>query len=217
MEKKRRDAASTKEKIIKNAMLLFSEKGFDGTSVDDIAKRSSINKAMIFYYFKSKSGLYEIIMSELFESIYEAIVDAKKCSQNPLEDVRIFIKTYALYCEKYPYLSALMLRELSDGGKRLPKMMFSGMQQLFKLLCDILKRGEAQGYFKENIPIVVHFMITGTLNLLMVTQSLRIKAQQIDPSLDTCGECSADDISDYIFEKIKLLLGVENEKNSTRL
>jgi len=215
MEKKRRDATSTKKKIIQNAMILFSEKGFDGTSVDDIAKKSTINKAMIFYYFKSKSGLYEVIMSDLFASIYDAIVDAKESTDNPLSDLHIFIKTYALFCQKYPYLPALMLRELSDGGKRLPEMMFAGMQQLFKLLSDILKKGEEEGCFKENIPIVVHFMITGTLNLLIVTQPLRFKAEQMGSNLDTCTTCSMDDISEYIFEKIKLLLGVDDEKNTT--
>lgn len=113
MAKQKRDAELTKAKIIQNAMLLFSQNGFDGTTMDDIAKKSSINKAMIFYYFKNKVGLYEVVMGELFQSIYDAIINAKKCCENPLGDLLMFIKTYALYCEKNPYLPALMLREMS--------------------------------------------------------------------------------------------------------
>ncbi len=213
MAKQKRDAKATKENIIQNAMYLFSENGFDGTTIDDIAKKSSINKAMIFYYFKNKAGLYEVIMSDTLHAIYKAIVEAKKCCENPLGDLQMFIKTYTLYCQKYPYLPALMLRELSDGGKHLPEMMFAGMRQLFTLLSDILKRGESEGYFSENIPMVIHFMITGTLNLLFVTKELRVKADSVGVDLDTCSTCSMDEISDYIFEKIKRMLEVNDEKD----
>ena len=215
MSKQKRNAKDTKAKIVQNAKVLFSEKGFDGTTVDDIAQKSDINKAMIFYYFKNKVGLYEVVMSQLFESIYSAIINAEKCCKNPLGDLQMFIKTYALYCQKHPYLPALMLRELSDGGRHLPQMMFAGMRHLFSLLSEILQEGEEKGYFKENIPMVIHFMITGTLNLLFVTTDLRDRAHEMGSTLDTCSGCSVDEMSDYIFEKIKLILGVDDEKNST--
>jgi len=46
-----------KEKIINAAIKLFAEKGFDATSVDEIANLAGVNNAMIYYYFSSKYGL----------------------------------------------------------------------------------------------------------------------------------------------------------------
>ncbi len=47
-----------------SAELLFSQKGFDGTSVRDIAEAAGINTAMISYYFGSKEKLMEEILKE---------------------------------------------------------------------------------------------------------------------------------------------------------
>ncbi|HYE81470.1 MAG TPA: TetR/AcrR family transcriptional regulator [Clostridia bacterium] len=62
---RKRDSAETKEKILRTAELIFAEKGFDGARVDDIAKRAGVNKALIYYYFKSKDE----ILNELFETL----------------------------------------------------------------------------------------------------------------------------------------------------
>ncbi|CAM2959042.1 Biofilm operon icaABCD HTH-type negative transcriptional regulator IcaR [Staphylococcus aureus] len=43
-----------KDKIIDNAITLFSEKGYDGTTLDDIAKSVNIKKASLYYHFDSK-------------------------------------------------------------------------------------------------------------------------------------------------------------------
>lgn len=67
---------SQKERIIDVATRLFSSKGFDATSVDEIAKEAGINKAMIYYYFSSKEGLLNSIIRKSvndFSGIVEKI------------------------------------------------------------------------------------------------------------------------------------------------
>ncbi len=208
MAKQKRDAAATKAKILASAIALFSKNGFDATTADDIAKESGVNKALIYYYFKNKAGLYETVMSGLFDSIYEEVTKAEKCCNSVTAELRAFIATYANYAQTYPYFPALLLRELSDSGAHLPEMMFASMRRLFVLLSDILRRGEAEGVFKKSIPMVLHFMIVGTLNLLVTTEPLRIKAAHIDKDVDTCSECTMDAIAEYIFTTIKTALEV---------
>ncbi|MBW3852258.1 helix-turn-helix transcriptional regulator [Staphylococcus aureus] len=43
-----------KDKIIDNAITLFSEKGYDGTTLDDIAKSVNIKKASLYYHLTRK-------------------------------------------------------------------------------------------------------------------------------------------------------------------
>ncbi|WP_457746642.1 TetR/AcrR family transcriptional regulator [Sulfurimonas sp.] len=208
MAKQKRDAEATKAKIIHQARLLFSKNGYDATTVDDIAQESAINKALIYYYFKNKSGLYTTIMSGLFDAIYEEVVVANKDSVSPSQELYTFIKTYAAYANKHTYFPALLLRELSDSGAHLPEMMFVSMRKLFALLSDILYKGEKEGVFKKSIPMVIHFMIIGTLNLLVTTAPLRKKVSKMGIEIDTCSDCSMDDMSHYIFDTIKTALEV---------
>ncbi len=203
MAKQKRDAAVTKAKILRESRTLFSKQGYDATTVDDIAKESKVNKALIYYYFKNKSGLYSEVMSGLFDAIYKEVTQAGENSKTIVEELEIFVKSYANYAYKNPYFPALLLRELSDSGAHVPEMMFVSMRRLFLLLSDILERGREEKVFIESIPMVVHFMIIGSINLMITTEPLRKKALLLDGKIDTCSDCSVDEVSTYVYETVK--------------
>lgn len=73
-----RDSVETKARILKIAEKIFSEVGFDGARVDDIAKKAGVNKALIYYYFKSKNEILETILSNLFEEAKNMIVQSAR-------------------------------------------------------------------------------------------------------------------------------------------
>lgn len=98
----------TKNKILNSAKALFSQKGYDGTSVDEIAKTAQINKALIYYHFKNKAAIKEelfaltidetlSLIGETFDSVHnhqEPEVLRKKLTQmiHFLNDRREMIK-----------------------------------------------------------------------------------------------------------------------------
>ena len=56
----RKNAAAeitTKDAVFDSAAMLFANRGFDGVSVDDIARDAGVNKAMIYYHFADKLAL----------------------------------------------------------------------------------------------------------------------------------------------------------------
>ena len=209
MQKKTRDSETTKAKIIHTSMMLFSRNGYNATTAEEISKACGVNKAMIFYYYKNKAGLYGAVLSHALESIHDEVINKDKEYLEPLEDLEIFIKTYALYCEKHPYLPALLLRELSNSGAYLPDVMFDSMRKLFALLSKILKEGERQKLFHNVEPMIIHFMIVGTINLFITTKPLREKSLELEDEIDTCCDCDMEYVADYIFNKVKLMLGVK--------
>ena len=203
----KRDAEASKALIISSAIELFSKKGYASTSMDELAKLSGLNKAMVFYYFKNKKGLYEAVITQVLEEIQHEIVEENKKHSNPIEELESFIRTYAKYACTHSYLPSLLLRELSDSGAVLPEMLFGAMRQLFALFSDILKRGEEKGCFYDAIPMILYFMVLGTLNLMVTTKPLRVKASEKDDiKLDTCAQCNIDEIADYIVDKINIML-----------
>jgi len=71
-----RDSVETRARILKTDEKIFSEKGFDGARVDDIAKEAGVNKALIYYYFKSKNEILETILSNLFQEAKNLLVQS---------------------------------------------------------------------------------------------------------------------------------------------
>jgi len=203
----KRDAEASKALIISSAIELFSKKGYASTSMDELAKLCRLNKAMVFYYFKNKKGLYEAVMSQILEEIQERVIEENKKYTKPIEELESFIRTYARFACSHPYLPALLLKELSDSGAVVPEMLFSSMRQLFALFSDILKRGEEKGCFHDTVPMVLYFMVIGTLNLMVTTKPLRKTAAQMgDIEVDTCSECDIDEIAEYVIKNMKQML-----------
>ncbi|MGD6873038.1 forespore capture DNA-binding protein RefZ [Sutcliffiella horikoshii] len=64
----------TKQRIIDAAIILFNTKGFDGTSVRELAKKANVNVGHISYYFDNKAGLQEHLLSSFFDQ-YVSILE----------------------------------------------------------------------------------------------------------------------------------------------
>lgn len=74
-----RPAEYTRNSIIKAAVSLFAEKGFERSSVRDIVTKARVNQAAINYHFKGKDGLYFEILKIAFQALTEnAGLDAEE-------------------------------------------------------------------------------------------------------------------------------------------
>lgn len=74
-----RPAEYTRNQIIKAAVSLFAEKGFERSSIRDIVTKARVNQASINYHFKGKDGLYSEVLKMAFERLTEnSGVDAEE-------------------------------------------------------------------------------------------------------------------------------------------
>ena len=55
-------AAERREQLIDIARGLFAERGFDGTSIEEIASRASVSKPVVYEHFGGKEGLYAVVV-----------------------------------------------------------------------------------------------------------------------------------------------------------
>lgn len=67
MGKKQGKAA--RQRILSTAEKLFSQKGYDATSVDEIAQKARVNKALIYYYFKNKEAIKKILFNNIIDDV----------------------------------------------------------------------------------------------------------------------------------------------------
>ena len=66
----------TRRRILETAETLFSQNGYDGTSIDRIARLTGINKATIYYHFRDKADMMETLFRDIIDEI-EAAVDGE--------------------------------------------------------------------------------------------------------------------------------------------
>lgn len=74
--KRRRDRAAREREILDAAELIFGDRGYQGTSMDDIAARVGVSKPLIYQYYGSKDGLFLACLSRLRAQLLDAVSDA---------------------------------------------------------------------------------------------------------------------------------------------
>ena len=119
--KPRGGAAATKERILDSALKVFSEHGFDGTTMREVAATADVNHAMIRYYFSAKEQLWRAAVTRLFERIDIEIDYTGEFIEglHTAEGFKEYLRRYVRYCAHHPEHARLMVQESIRGGARL--------------------------------------------------------------------------------------------------
>src|SRR5512143_189911 len=99
-----RPAEYTRQSIMKAAVYLFAEKGFENASVRDIVTKARVNQAAINYHFKGKNGLYLEVLKTAFEKL------TKHAGFDP-EKLKALSREEALRSFVYQQLRPLLFRD----------------------------------------------------------------------------------------------------------
>ncbi len=112
---------STEEKIKQSAKIVFTKKGFLAATVRDIAAEANTNVAAVNYHFRSKEKLFELIMAENMQQIFEKIVPVLEDATTTLhEKIEIAVSFYIDQILEDPDLPLFVVNEVMAGSVKLP-------------------------------------------------------------------------------------------------
>ena len=66
-----KDSTNAEDRILKAAVEIFAEKGYDAAGVDEIAKRANVTKPLIYYYFKGKQTILEESIKRFIKKVIQ--------------------------------------------------------------------------------------------------------------------------------------------------
>jgi AcrR family transcriptional regulator len=163
-----------KVKIIESAIELFSVKGFEGTSVREIAAEAGVNVAMINYYFVSKEKLLESAVeykASFLKGIFEELIT--NTSLTPIEKLDIVIDETIERKFSNSLFHHLLHRELSlEHRPQLRDAISDILLRNVTSVKTIIKNGIKEGVFN---PVDVELTLTtllGTIHYLLVSDTM---------------------------------------------
>ncbi|MFB5089377.1 TetR family transcriptional regulator C-terminal domain-containing protein [Psychrobacillus sp. PGGUH221] len=149
MNKRRYDSETARKEIMKQATFLFSQKGYNQTSVGDISKASGYSKGHIYYHFQNKEKLFVLLAQKTMQEWYEKWV-AKETTYTTATEKLYSMANHVLYNYQTPLLKAG--QELAANPKSSPE----SIKQLYDLAIvpmsayrSILQKGADEGEFKN--------------------------------------------------------------------
>ncbi|WP_189158311.1 TetR/AcrR family transcriptional regulator [Lentzea pudingi] len=74
-----------REQLLDVSRALFAERGFDATSVEEIAHRASVSKPVVYEHFGGKEGIYAVVVDREMQRLMDQIVGALDVGAHPRE------------------------------------------------------------------------------------------------------------------------------------
>ncbi len=161
--KKTADAIPTRDAVFEAAAALFANGGFDGVSVDDIAREAGVNKAMIYYHFADKLALYRAVLADGLSRMGAIVHAIASSSDAPPVKLDRFIEAFVRMTETRPWMPALMLREIAEGAPRLDADTMAHMRVVIMSFVAILAQGQESGVFRRVHPILAYESVIGPI------------------------------------------------------
>lgn len=153
----------TRQAVFNASAALFSAKGFDGVSVDDIAAKAGVNKAMIYYHFADKLTLYREIVRDMIREASVRIAAIAESRETPAVKVEQFIASFIALADAKPYFPTLMMREIAEGAPHLDLDTLMRIRSVFLSFGRIIREGHARGEFRAVHPVLAYITVLGPL------------------------------------------------------
>src|SRR5438874_7692341 len=113
-ERREREKLARRQEILKAARELFFERGFEGTTIDEIAKGAELSKGAVYLYFPSKEEIYFSLLEEGSEILYNMLRKASQADLPADTLLRRLGRAYHDFYRKHPgYFRILFLYSVS--------------------------------------------------------------------------------------------------------
>ena len=203
-----------KKHILESAEKLFAVKGFEASTVRDIADEAGVNLAMISYYFGSKDKM----MESLFQ---ERMINTKLRVQQllsnehitPFGKVEIMLDEYIKkVIENEPFYKILLCEQVMKKSPEIIKMLRELKMEYATMFTELVKEGQKKKVFKRNVDVVLALnTMTGTVTQIVINKEFYFEFNNVK-------NVTEEDSKIYLYNKLhehlknifKTILGYES-------
>ncbi len=166
-----RDPERTRAAILAAATDEFSAHGLNGARVDEIARRSGVNKRMIYYYFRDKSGLYLAVLEAIYGDIREAEISLHLTERDPVDAMRQLVAfTWRYFIDHPEFLSLLGTENLHRAQYLKTSDKIRDMHSpLLGIITQLLERGMRTGDFRAGVDPVHLYVSIASLGFFYLS------------------------------------------------
>ncbi len=130
------------EKLLASALRLFSEKGYEGTSIREIIEGAGVTRPVLYYYFENKEALFCRVVEQTFRDFTSEIADIRQRIPSCKDRLKAIIRAGFDLTERNPEGVRLILHVLFSPPHQGPKVDHSYLQKKrFRLIEEVITDG----------------------------------------------------------------------------
>lgn len=195
--RREREKQARYDAILDAAELVFSEKGYDRTSMDDIARTASLSRALLYVYFKDKAAIQRGIMLRAGQSLCRRFEQARDTATTGLSQITAMGEAYYhFYLEEPDYFSAMTKAStaMTEADEQQAMDMLCSKSELMELMVGAIRLGLEDGTMnRERIhdPAQTALYLRGALHGVILLCQSEMAEREGDESPDAPTDFSA--------------------------
>lgn len=150
-----------RKRILEAALDVFSQHGYRGATLDQIAEASGLSKPNILYYFDGKEAIHVTLLNALMENWLDPLAKMDP-EGNPMEEILAYIHRKVQMSREFPRESRLFANEILQGAPRMRPHLETGLKQLFDEKTALIGRWMDEGKLAKSDPRHLVFSIWAT-------------------------------------------------------
>lgn len=155
------DGPDLKQALLRAAIDQFSERGFDGVSLSQIASRIDADVGLTRYYFGSKAALWTAAMGHLSECFVDDLTAANAFTEgSKTEALKSLIRAFIIASAKWPQVSRIIVFDGDKSDERGAFITNQLVAPFYQLLTEFVEGAKAEGTVPNVSTRTIFFMIT---------------------------------------------------------
>jgi TetR/AcrR family transcriptional regulator len=143
------DSGVTREVILEAAERIFGDEGLEGARTDAIAAAAGVNKALLYYYFGSKDGLYRAVLEGYLADFNRQALEALSSEGSARSVLLRYVNLHFDLIAAHPHHGPLFQRMLMEDQKSLVRLAREYILPRSRALVKVLERGMRGGEFRR--------------------------------------------------------------------
>lgn len=133
-----------REVILRAALQVFSQYGFRGATLDQIAGEAGLSKPNLLYYFPSKEAMHQELLQGLLKTWLDPL-RALDPEGDPLEEILAYVQRKLELARDYPRESRLFANEILQGAPHILPYLKSDLSKLVEQRAAVIRRWSEAG------------------------------------------------------------------------
>ena len=150
-------AAARRAQLIEVGRAVFARRGYEATSMEEIAERARVSKPIVYEHFGGKEGLYAVVVDREVEHIVARIVDAMSTG-SPRERLERAALAFLTYVKERPDGFGVLLRDAAPSRRsgQMPALMYDLADRVGGVFAEQFR---SAGYDAKAAPIYAHALV----------------------------------------------------------
>jgi len=145
-------ASKQRKRILRAAEKEFALKGYTGARVEKIARAVGIEKASLYYHFRSKEDLYNTVLLEVIEAFGQLSRKGFEQDIDPGDELKEFVGILVDFLNKHKDFALILRRELSEPGRPRRGAIYKAFAPLIRQVQDFVYKDISKGEMRSIDP-----------------------------------------------------------------